>query len=98
MPGTPEAPARRGGDQTGGRLEVRPAQGFVAARMAAQPFRALRGRSTWVTPSGASASITALAMAGVESMVAASPMPLTPSVVRGESVRVWSFSIAWEAS
>ena len=50
------------------------------------------------TPNGASASITALAMAGVESMVAASPMPLTPSVVRGESVRVWSFSIAWEAS
>ena len=60
--------------------------------MAAQIFRGVRGRSTCVTPTGASASITALAMAGVEPMVAASPMPLTPSGVRGECVRVWSLS------
>src|SRR6266851_5365934 len=60
--------------------------------MATQIFCGVSGRSTWVTPSGASASITALAIAGVEPMVAASPMPLTPSVVRGESVRVWSLS------
>jgi hypothetical protein len=65
-----------------------------AARNAAQIFWAVRGRSTWVTPRGASASGTALAMEGVEPMVAASPMPLTPSAVRGESVGVWSFSKA----
>ena len=43
-------------------------------------------------PSGASAFSTALATAGVDPMVADSPMPFTPSAVRGESVRVWSFS------
>jgi len=59
--------------------------------MAPQSLCGVSGRSTWVTPSGASASMTALAMAGVDPMVAASPIPLTPSVVRGECVRVWSF-------
>ncbi len=39
--------------------------------------------SRWVTPNGSSASITALATAGVEPIVAASPMPLAPSGLRG---------------
>ena len=45
----------------------------------AQTFAAVSGMSRWVMPHGASASITALATAGVEPIVAASPMPLAPS-------------------
>ena len=48
-------------------------------------------RTNFSPAMSARASITALAMAGVEPMVAASPMPLTPNAVRGECVRVWSF-------
>jgi hypothetical protein len=49
-------------------------------------------------PSGASASRTALATVGVDPIVADSPMPLTPSAVRGEGVHVWSLSNAIRSS
>ncbi len=40
------------------------------------------------TPKGASASTTALTTAGVEPMVAASPIPLAPSGLKGVGVTV----------
>ncbi len=40
-------------------------------------------------PQGSRASMTALAVAGVEPMVAASPMPLAPSMLIGVLVVVW---------
>ncbi len=40
--------------------------------------------SRWRTPNGFSASTTALTTAGVEPMVAASPMPLAPSGLNGD--------------
>ena len=51
---------------------------FVAC-IAAQSFSGLSGMSMCLMPSGESASITALTTAGVEPIVPASPMPLTPS-------------------
>src|SRR6185295_12092554 len=48
------------------------------------------GMSRWRTPKGFNASTTALTSAGVEPMVAASPMPLAPSGLNGEVVTVWS--------
>src|SRR5262245_50627220 len=44
-----------------------------------QSFSGRSGRSTCLTPKGARASITALATAGVEPIVPASPTPLAPS-------------------
>ena len=52
--------------------------------------RARSGMSRWRTPNGRSASTTALTTAGVEPMVAASPMPLAPSGLNGDGVTVWS--------
>jgi hypothetical protein len=43
--------------------------------MAVQTFSPVSGMSTCETPRGARASITALAMAGVEPIVADSPIP-----------------------
>ena len=52
----------------------------------------LSGMSTYVTPSGRSASITALAIAAEEAIVPASPTPLTPSELTGDGVSVRSVS------
>ena len=46
--------------------------------------------SRWRTPNGRNASTTALTTAGVEPMVAASPMPFAPSGLHGDGVTVWS--------
>ena len=45
-----------------------------------------------LTPSGRSASITALVTAGVAAIVPASPTPLTPSELTGHGVSVRSVS------
>ena len=45
-----------------------------------------------VIPNGESASITALATAGVAAMVPASPAPFTPSGLTGDGVTVRSVS------
>src|SRR5262249_40830338 len=58
--------------------------------IARQTFSDLSGTSTCRTPSEESASSTALAIAGVEPIVAASPMPLTPNGLCGVGVTVWS--------
>src|SRR5215207_7657008 len=50
------------------------------------------GMSIDVTPSGASASSTELTTAGEQAIVAASPTPLTPSVLVGDGVSVRSVS------
>ena len=47
--------------------------------IAAQSFSGRSGMSMWVMPNGARASTTALAIAGVEPIVPASPTPLIPS-------------------
>ena len=56
--------------------------------MARQTASAVSGMSRSRTPRGARASSTAFAIAGVEPMVADSPIPLTPSAVRGDGLRV----------
>src|SRR5207237_628927 len=50
----------------------------------------LSGMSRCLTPDGLSASTTALTMAGVLPIVAASPMPLAPIGLKGVGVTVWS--------
>ena len=50
------------------------------------------GMSMYVMPSGRRASTTALTIAGVHAIVAASPTPLTPSVLLGEGVSVRAVS------
>ena len=60
---------------------------FLPFSIARQTFSGVIGMSRCVTPQGESASITAFAVAGVEPMVAASPMPLAPSGLIG--VVVW---------
>src|SRR5215470_1765000 len=55
-------------------------------------FSGRSGRSTCLTPNGARASITALATAGVEPIVPASPTPLAPSGLTVVGVSVWSSS------
>src|SRR6267378_1319784 len=50
-----------------------------AARIARQIFSDVSGMSMCLTPSGDSASMTALTAAGVDPIVPASPMPFTPS-------------------
>src|SRR5205814_6777371 len=62
----------------------------LAARIARQIFSDPKGMSRCLTPSGESASMTALTAAGVEPMVPASPIPLTPSGFVFVSVTVWS--------
>src|SRR5688572_14708900 len=61
-----------------------------ARARAAQTRSPLSGMSRWRTPKDFSASTTALTMAGVEPMVAASPMPLAPIGLNGVGVTVWS--------
>src|SRR5206468_8913538 len=61
-----------------------------ALRMACQTFSAVSGMSICLMPSGDSASITALTIAGVDAIVPASPIPLTPSGFVFVSVTVWS--------
>ena len=56
--------------------------------IARQTFSGVSGVSRCSTPKGRSASITALTTAGVEPMVAASPIPLTPSGFTGVGVTV----------
>ena len=46
--------------------------------------------SRWRTPNGFKASTTALTTAGVEPMVAASPMPFAPSGLNGEGATIGS--------
>ena len=46
------------------------------------------GISSWRTPNGASASITALWTAGVEPIVPASPIPLAPRALTGVGVSI----------
>ena len=66
-------------------------RGAPAAPMARHTRSARSGMSRWRTPNGRSASTTALTTAGVEPMVAASPMPLAPSgIARRHAVTVWS--------
>ena len=48
----------------------------------------VHGRSTWTTPSGASASSTALCSAGVATTVPDSPTPFTPSGFQGDGVSI----------
>src|SRR6185503_12863979 len=65
----------------------------VSARcIARHTLGGVNGISRWVTPNGASASITALAMAGVAAMVPASPTPFTPNGFTGDGVTVRSVS------
>src|SRR6059036_85290 len=61
-----------------------------ARSIARHTFSGLHGGSISVTPSGLSASTTALTTAGVEPMVALSPTPLTPSGLTGLGVMVRS--------
>src|SRR5436309_12506276 len=65
------------------------ARPFTIAR---QIFSGLSGISRWRTPKGASASITAFTMAGVEAIVPASPTPFTPSGFTGVRVSVEAVS------
>jgi hypothetical protein len=62
--------------------------------MARHTLRAESGMSMWWIPRGDSASTTAFTTAGVDAIVPASPMPLTPSGLTGEGVTVWSSSNA----
>src|SRR5205823_12470319 len=63
--------------------------GFFACS-ATQMRSGFRGMSRCLTPSGLSASTTALTTAGVLPIVAASPMPLAPMGLNGVGVVVWS--------
>ena len=58
------------------------------SRMSFQSFSGRKGKSMCRTPKGFSASITALAIAGVEPIVPASPTPLTPMGLTGDGVTV----------
>ena len=60
--------------------------------MAAQIRAGVSGMSRWLIPSGASASMTALATAAVEAMVPVSPAPLMPMGFTGDGVTVRSVS------
>ena len=51
------------------------------------------GSSVMLTPSGVSASLTALAMTAGTVMELDSPSPLEPSGVRGDGETTWSISI-----
>src|ERR1044071_5686867 len=53
-----------------------------------QIFCGVSGMSMWLMPNGASASTTALTIAGVDPIVPASPMPLMPSGFTGVGVSV----------
>ena len=67
--------------------------GFTSApAMARHTVWDVKGMSRWRTPSGASASMTALTAAGVLAMAPASPTPLTPSGLTGDGVTVSSSS------
>src|SRR5712691_11744584 len=59
---------------------------------------AVSGMSRCVTPSGASASMTALTTADVEPIAPASPQPLTPNGLTGEGVSIRSSSQDGSAS
>src|SRR5690349_2120078 len=66
------------------------AAGGVAVAMARHTRSGFSGMSMLLTPSGASASHTALTMQGVEAMVPASPTPFTPMGFTGVGVTVRS--------
>ncbi len=66
------------GGPAGSRFPVASASSAQSC-IARQTFSGVSGVSRCSTPKGRSASITALTTAGVEPMVAASPIPLTPS-------------------
>src|SRR4029450_10378667 len=61
-----------------------------ASRMAAHTRSGVAGMAMSVIPSGARASTMALMTVGVDTIVPASPMPLTPSGLVGLGVTVWS--------
>ena len=71
-----------------GRGSPRLAGASAQSCIARQTFSGVSGVSRCSTPKGRSASITALTTAGVEPMVAASPMPFTPSGFTGVGVTV----------
>ena len=79
------SPAKTAGGSRHGSA-ARPAR---ASRIARHTRSGVHGRSMWRTPSGASASITAFCTAGVEPIVADSPMPLAPSGLSGVGVSVF---------
>ena len=64
----------------------------VASRIARHTRSGESGRSMWRTPRCESASITALCTAGVEPIVADSPIPLAPSGFSGVGVSVCAIS------
>src|SRR3954470_9000563 len=66
--------------------------------IAVHSFSGVSGMSMWPTPNGASASSTALQIAGGEAMVPVSPAPLTPSGLTGVGVTVRSVSKLISAS
>src|SRR5581483_2975074 len=63
-----------------------------ASCIAAHTRSGVAGMSMWRTPRCATASTTAFCTAGVEPMVPASPMPLTPSGLRSVGVSLASSS------
>src|SRR5205814_8288328 len=68
------------------------------AAIARQTRSGRRGMSRWRTPKGPSASTTALTIAGVDPIVAASPIPFAPSGLKGVVVTVSSVTKAGRSS
>src|SRR5215831_924617 len=66
---------------------------LLAASIARHTRSGVNGMSTFLIPSGASASITAFTTAGVEAIVPVSPAPFTPSGLTSVGVTVRSSSI-----
>jgi len=79
----PRPPQRVGGVEHGHQMG-----GVGRPCMASHTRAGVQGMSMWVTPSGASASTTALTTAGGEPTVADSPMPFAPIGWCGEGVTV----------
>ena len=86
--GRVDASARSWANTAGGSRHGSGSVPFRAASMVRQTRSEVHGRSMCRTPRCASASITAFCTAGVEPIVAASPMPFAPSGLSGVGVSV----------
>ena len=82
------AGAEGGEDRPAGRATGRAGVPASASRIARHTRSDVHGMSRWRTPRWARASITAFCTAGVDPIVAASPMPLAPSGLSGVGVSV----------
>ena len=86
LPSGTSAAARRRAKISGGSLHGSASVPARASRIVAHTRSGVHGRSMWRTPRCATASITAFCTAGVEPIVAASPMPFAPSGLSGVGV------------